>query len=162
MKVTAIAALIAALLGAGAAYEVQELRLHESQSTMQSKYDKDMKAISDKAESDQRQALLDQQASMKAYGDLDTKYQGEKDANEQTIAGLRADVAAGRRVVSINGASCATSILTAQATATPGSVGAGAVTVSPDLQQHLLDLQQSIQQDALKIQYHIDFWKATP
>ncbi|HAT1683147.1 TPA: lysis protein [Klebsiella oxytoca] len=101
------------------------------------------------------ETITDMQQRQRDVAALDTKYTKElADAKAENDA-LRADVAAGRRRLRVEGR-CAVSA-TAK-TASPGSVGnAATVELSPDSGEYVLDIRAGIISDQAKLRYLQDY-----
>lgn len=100
--VLAIACAICTIIGAGAAWQVQDWRFSAEISSINENHMAALKAISDAAQLATDQALAETKAAQAANAALDAKFSKEKEDAQKTIDQLRADVLAGKRRLQLN------------------------------------------------------------
>lgn len=124
-------------------------------------YNKQLKAISDKAASDMRTEIDKHNKLQAELNALDTKYNSEKSKHEKETAQLKLDIANGSRKLQFANAGLATCKLSKDTGAAASSLGNGAeIELSPAVQQDLLDIRDGIQSDQNKLDYLQEYIKA--
>ena len=117
-------------------------------------YNKQLKAISDKAASDMALEIERHNKTQKELDDLNVKSNQEKAKHEKENAQLKLDIANGTRKLQFANAGLATCKLSKDTGAAASSLGNGAeVELSPTVQQDLLDIRNGIQSDQDKLDY---------
>ncbi len=117
-------------------------------------YNKQLKAISDKASADMALEIERHNKTQKELDDLNVKSNQEKAKHEKENAQLKLDIANGTRKLQFANAGLATCKLSKDAGAAASSLGNGAeVELSPTVQQDLLDIRNGIQSDQDKLDY---------
>ncbi|EFR8087426.1 hypothetical protein H0088_004065 [Salmonella enterica] len=117
-------------------------------------YNKQLKAISDKAASDMALEIEKHNKTQKELNDLNVKSNQEKAKHEKENTQLKLDIANGTRKLQFANAGLATCKLSKDTGAAASSLGNGAeIELSPTVQQDLLDIRNGIQSDQDKLDY---------
>lgn len=149
-----ITGILCALIAGFAVYQAQNMRFGREISDLKASHDRQLNAITTKAQQDTAEAMTRMKAAQDAAAELD-KQKTQELANAQAENDrLRADVAAGTRRVRIAAANLATCQLSASRGASTGGVGDGAeVELSNEAGSAILDIRAGIISDQAKLDY---------
>lgn len=149
-----ITGLVCALVSGFAVYQAQDMRFERKISDIKAANDRQLTAITTKAQQDTAEALNRTKAAQDAAAALD-RQKSQDLANAQAENDrLRADVAAGTRRVRIAAANLATCQLATSRGASTGSVGyAAEVELTPAAGSNILNIRAGIISDQAKIDY---------
>lgn len=126
-----------------------------------SEYNKQLKAISDKAASDMTDEINRHNKTQAELDALNSKFTSEKSKHEKETAQLKLDIANGSRKLQFASAGLATCKLSKDTGAAASSLGNGTeIEFSPTVQQDLLDIRDGIISDQNKLEYLQEYIKA--
>lgn len=149
-----ITGIICALLSGFIVYQAQNMRFERKISDNKAEFDRQLNAITTKAQQDTADAMNRMKAAQDAAAALDHQRSQELANAKAENDRLRADVAAGTRRVRIAAANLATCQLSAGRGASTGGVGDGAeIELSPAAGSNILDIRAGIISDQAKLDY---------
>lgn len=149
-----ITGLICALLAGFIVYKAQNMRFERKISDIKAANDRQLTAITTKAQQDTADAMQRMKDAQASAAALDKKITQDLANAKAENDRLRADVAAGTRRVRIATANLATCQLSSGRSASTGGVGDGAeIELSPAAGSNILDIRAGIISDQAKIDY---------